>query len=168
MTDATVEVQEPVGKKGRMTVILAAILGIAGAGIGYYAAVTGALPYVGGGASKHDVGRAPSGDSGVAALPQVTFVDLSPIIVSLGDTGELLHLRFHAQLEVEDAHAQEVERMKPRIVDVINGYLRALEVTDLRDPLALSRLRGHILRRINIVLGEGRVRDILVMEFVLN
>ncbi len=62
----------------------------------------------------------------------------------------------------------DVEKMKPRIMDVLNGYLRAIEVSDLEDSLALMRIRGHLLRRIEIVVGEGLVRDVLVMEFVLN
>ncbi|MEY8839386.1 flagellar basal body-associated protein FliL [Cribrihabitans sp. XS_ASV171] len=167
MTDATAEGIETAGKKGKMTIVLAAILGLAGAGAGYYATVTGLLPF-GFGHGKPATHVEVPDVSGPAPLPDVTFVDLAPILISLGNERDMTHLRFHAQLEVADAHAAEVERMKPRIVDVLNGYLRAVEVSDLRDPLALSRLRGHILRRVNIVLGEGRVRDILVMEFVLN
>ncbi len=167
MTDATSEGIEPAKKKGKLTVALAAILGLAGAGAGYYATTQGLFPIGSGHGTPAGHGEAMH-DSGPAALPDVTFVDLAPILVSLGSEGDMMHLRFHAQLEVAEPHAAEVERMKPRIVDVLNGYLRAVEASDLRDPLALSRLRGHILRRVNIVVGEGRVRDILVMEFVLN
>ena len=56
----------------------------------------------------------------------------------------------------------------PRILDVLNGYLRAVEVAELGDANALVRLRSQMLRRIQIVTGEGRVRDLLVTEFVLN
>jgi flagellar protein FliL len=56
----------------------------------------------------------------------------------------------------------------PRIVDVLNGYLRAVEVREFEDPAALVRLRAQMLRRVQIVTGEGRVRDLLVTEFVLN
>ena len=62
----------------------------------------------------------------------------------------------------------EVVLLKPRILDVMNGYLRAVEVQELADPHALVRLRSQMLRRIQIVTGEGRVRDLLVTEFVLN
>ena len=37
-----------------------------------------------------------------------------------------------------------------------------------QDPAALPRLRAQMLRRIQVVLGEGKVRDLLVTEFVLN
>ncbi len=101
------------------------------------------------------------------ALPSVSFVDLPPVIIAV-KANDSRHLKFHAQLEVHSDYAGDVEKMKPRIMDVLNSYLRAVEMSDLEDSLALVRIRGHLLRRIGIVVGEGRVRDVLVMEFVLN
>jgi flagellar FliL protein len=75
---------------------------------------------------------------------------------------------FTAQLEVEPAYSQEVTDLMPRIVDVLNGYLRAVKVAELEDPTALIRLRAQMLRRVQVVVGDGRVKDILIMEFVLN
>ena len=49
----------------------------------------------------------------------------------------------------------------PRILDVLNSYLRAVELADLEDPSAMVRLRAQMLRRVQIVTGEGRVRDLL-------
>jgi flagellar FliL protein len=34
--------------------------------------------------------------------------------------------------------------------------------------MALTRLRGQMLRRVQIVVGKDRVRDLLIMDFVLN
>lgn len=56
----------------------------------------------------------------------------------------------------------------PRIADVLNTYLRAVEVRDLEAPAATVWLRAQMLRRIQVVAGEGRVRDLLITEFVLN
>ena len=39
---------------------------------------------------------------------------------------------------------------------------------DIEDPAALARLRAQMLRRIQVVTGEGQVRDLLITEFVLN
>ena len=44
----------------------------------------------------------------------------------------------------------------------------SVALAELEDPAALVRLRAQILRRLQIVTGEGRVRDLLVTEFVLN
>ena len=90
------------------------------------------------------------------------------MVLSLGAAAEGRYLRFTAQLEVPSAHADEVTLLKPRILDVLNGYLRAVDPAELEDPAALVRLRAQMLRRIQIVTGEGRVRDLLVTEFVLN
>ncbi|MGR3678953.1 MAG: flagellar basal body-associated FliL family protein, partial [Paracoccaceae bacterium] len=75
---------------------------------------------------------------------------------------------FKAQVEVPVEAVSDVEKLKPRITDVLNSYLRAIEASNLDDALALTRLRSQMLRRINIVTGQGRVHDLLIMEFVLN
>ena len=56
----------------------------------------------------------------------------------------------------------------PRILDMLNGYLRAVAVNELERPAALVRIRSHLLRRVQIITGEGRIRDFLITEFVLN
>ena len=56
----------------------------------------------------------------------------------------------------------------PRVLDVLNTYLRAVEVRDLEQPSSAARLRAQMLRRVQVVTGEGRVRDLLVTEFVMN
>jgi flagellar FliL protein len=58
--------------------------------------------------------------------------------------------------------------LMPRILDVLNTYLRAVDVRDLEQPAAIARLRAQMLRRIQVVTGEGRVRDLLITEFILN
>lgn len=101
------------------------------------------------------------------AQPGFTYVALDPLIISLGN-GAPRHLRFSAQLEVPDNYRQEVEMLKPRVIDVLNGYLRAVDISELADANALIRIRAQMLRRIQVVTGEGRVRDLLIIEFVLN
>lgn len=93
---------------------------------------------------------------------------MDPIVITLRKGSGIKHLRFRAQLEVDLAHQAEVEKILPRVIDVLNSYLRALELEDLTDPMALPKLRAQMLRRINIATGQGRVRDLLIMDFVLN
>lgn len=95
------------------------------------------------------------------------FIALDPLIISIGsDTSH--HLRFSAQLAVPSNHIKEVEALKPRIQDVLNSYLRALDPEDISDPGALIRLRAQIVRRIRLVTGEQAVNDLLISEFVLS
>lgn len=90
------------------------------------------------------------------------------MVISLPLQSVNRHLRFNAQLEVEAAQVTAVREMLPRIIDVLNTYLRAVETRDLENPAALQMLRTQMLRRIQIVVGPGHVRDVLVMEFILN
>ena len=165
MTDATSGEVEPAEKSGKTRMILGLILALAGAAGGFYLTSSGMLPI--GGKQERKPADAAEEAKPVKPLPAVSFVDLPPVILAV-KTDESRHLKFHAQLEVHSDHAGEVEKMLPRIMDVLNTYLRAIETSDLEDSLALVRIRGHLLRRIGIVVGEGRVRDVLIMEFVLN
>lgn len=69
---------------------------------------------------------------------------------------------------MDPAHQAEVRRVMPRILDTLNGYLRAVSVAELEDPGALLLLRAQMLRRIQIVVGEAAVSDLLIVEFVLS
>ncbi|MEX0283444.1 MAG: flagellar basal body-associated protein FliL [Paracoccaceae bacterium] len=171
MADATANAQDleedAPKKSGKLGLILGVVLALAGAGGGFYAVQSGLL---GGTESYADdaASDTPDGDNPVAPLPDLAFVEMDPILISLRDTNQSAHLRFRAQLEVAKAHMEDVKTLKPRIVDLMNGYLRALHPSDFEDPLILTRLRAQLLRRIQIVAGEGRVNDVLIMEFVLN
>jgi len=61
-----------------------------------------------------------------------------------------------------------VQALMPRIMDVLNIYLRALDPPELEEPAALLRLRAQMLRRVQIVTGPGLVNDLLIIEFVFN
>ncbi len=101
-------------------------------------------------------------------LPQAAFVPLDPLVVNVGSGASERHLRFQAQLEVTPGSEEAVRKLLPRVVDVLNGYLRAIEPSELERKSALVRLRAQMLRRIQLVIGEGHVSDLLIMEFVLN
>jgi flagellar FliL protein len=141
--------------------LLPLILGLAGAlalgGGGFYATYSGLL-----------LGAPKEISPEEAELAGIAFVPIDPLVISLGENGHNQHLRFAAHLEVGKPYAEEVGMLQPRILDVLNGYLRAVDMKDLEDPTALIRLRAQMLRRIQIVTGEGRVRDLLITEFVLN
>lgn len=111
-----------------------------------------------------------AGDSGLGARAPATlaYLPLETLVVNLSGRGAARHLRFTAQLEVPAEHLAEVSRLSPRILDVLNVYLRALAAHEIEEPAALLRLRGQMLRRVQIVTGPGLVSDLLVTEFVLN
>lgn len=147
-------------KVSKLPLLIGVLMALLGGGGGFYVVYSGMLDRL---RASEETAVTP-----VDALPDIGFVALDPLVVSLGPTSENRHLRFVAQLEAEKGHVADLQTLRPRIADVLNSYLRALETQDLEDPAALTRIRAQMLRRIQIVAGEGRVRDLLIMEFVLN
>ncbi|SMX40394.1 flagellar basal body-associated FliL family protein [Octadecabacter ascidiaceicola] len=158
-TDDTGE--ESPKKASKMPLILGLVLAILGGGGGFFAVQSG---MIGGSSEEAHEEEVPVAED----LPALAFVPMETLVINLPDHAQAKHLLFTAQLEVEPAFSQEVTDLMPRIVDVLNGYLRAVRVAELEDPTALIRLRAQMLRRVQVVVGEGRVKDILIMEFVLN
>jgi len=162
MVDAALPAEEAPKTRSKLPLIIGLVLMLALGGGGFYAVYSGLI------LAPHDPSEsAPEDEHAAPTAPDVTFVALDPMIISLGTNGAR-HLRFSAQIEAPKAYASEVEHLKPRIMDVLNGYLRAVEVRDLEDPTALMRLRAQMLRRVQVVTGDGRINDLLIIEFVLN
>ncbi|PIE12444.1 MAG: flagellar basal body protein FliL [Rhodobacterales bacterium] len=157
------EGEETPKKKSKLPLILGVVLALAGGGGGFFAVYSGMLF----GEESHEEEMADE-EHPVSDMPDIAFVAVDPMVISLRDTGPGRHLRFRAQLEVPSKHQSDVETLLPRVVDVLNSYLRALELADIQDAAALVRLRAQMLRRVQIVTGSGRVNDLLIMEFVVN
>lgn len=163
MADATAIDAEEKKKSSKPLIIISLILGLIGAGGGFYLVYEGVI--LGQGDTESMDAAKPTVSSD---LPDdIGFVPVDPLIVSLGPNSSL-NLRFRAQLEIREQHRSEVEKLLPRVVDVLNSYLRAINVEDVVGTASLIRLRAQMLRRIQVVTGIDRVQDLLVMEFVVN
>ncbi|MDV7145118.1 flagellar basal body-associated FliL family protein [Tropicimonas sp. TH_r6] len=141
--------------------VLAVLLG----GGGFYATYSGMLGG-GGGEDAHAATDSPDGAN--HAGDAIAFVPIEPILVSLPHESMPRHLRFRAEIETIPEHKDAVAEIMPRILDVLNSYLRAVATEDLERPTALIRLRAQMLRRIQLIAGDREIRDLLVTEFVLN
>ncbi|MAU53571.1 MAG: flagellar basal body protein FliL [Roseovarius sp.] len=151
-------------ERSRLPLILGLGLAVLGGAGGFLAVRAGLVPF-----ADHPPDAAAGAPAPHAVdLAHLVFVPVEPLIVSYAEAERSRHLRFRAELEVPAAEASEVARVMPRVVDVLNTYLRALRLADLEERSALLRLRGQMLRRVQAVVGEGRVNDLLVMEFVLD
>jgi flagellar protein FliL len=147
-------------KRSKRPLMIGALLALVLGGAGFYATWSGLV--LGGDAGHADSDVAPGPLQGIA------FVPLDTMVVSLGADSGSEHLRFTAQVEVVDGAVADVTLLKPRILDVLNSYLRAIDTASIEDPQAMARLRAQMLRRVQVVTGDGRVRDLLITEFVLN
>jgi flagellar FliL protein len=164
MTDAAEILDEqPAEKprKGKLGLILGLLAALGLGGGGFYAVYAGLF-------DLGKLGELTHHQPAEAVLGDVAFVPMEPITISLAPDATAKLLRFAGQLEVAPEYAAEVAGLMPRVLDVLNTYLRAVDVRDLEEPSSLARLRAQMLRRVQVVTGEGRVRDLLITEFVLN
>lgn len=152
-------------KKGGKGMLIGLVGAVVLGGGAFFAAYSGMLPIGGGGNDDQHQEATPQA---LVATSPVTFVPIDDLVVSLGPDARATHLQFGAELEVEPGAAEEIANLMPRILDVLNTYLRAVEESELESPSAMLRLRAQMLRRVQIVTGEGKVKDLLVTEFVLN
>lgn len=144
-------------KKRRLLPLMAALIAAIGLGGGsFYAVYSGLL-----------LG---SDDRAKPAAPldmDFVYIPLENMTISLVSAGGARLLRFSGQIEVAGTSHADMLRMQPRFLDVVNTYLHALDPVDLEAPAALIRLRAQILRRLQIVAGDGHIRDFLITEFIL-
>jgi flagellar FliL protein len=162
MTDAALTESKETPKSGKRPLILGLLLAIFGGLGGYYATSTGLLL----GTESKDV--KPAKVASKDSFSDVAFIPLEPITVSLPQNSAYKHLLFRAELDVNKVYESEVKTVLPRIIDVLNSYLRAVEISDIQESASLTRLRAQMLRRAQIVAGPDRINDLLIMEFVLN
>ncbi len=148
-------------RRSRRPAALGLLLAVVLGGAGFYAAYSGLIPASGGTEGAY-------GGSAPEALPAIAFVPIAPLVISLGPESRHRHLRFSGELEVPEAYADDVRKVMPRVLDVLNSYLRAVDARQFDEPGVLIRLRAQMLRRVELVVGDGRVRDLLVTEFLLN
>jgi len=160
MATAEATVEEVPKKRSKKPLLIGLVLAVLLGGGGFYATFSGMI--LGGGAEHA------AEETGPGPLQGIAFVPLETIVISLGPDSGSEHLRFTAQLEVADTATADVTTLTPRILDVLNSYLRAIDTASIEDPQAMARLRAQMLRRIQVVVGDGLVRDLLITEFVLN
>lgn len=163
--EADVDGEKPAKKKGGKGGLIGIVLAVILGGGGFFASFSGLIPGLGSGAPEMAEKKPVQA---MAAVKMASFVPLDEMVISLGPRAQASHLKLSVQLEIDPIFQEEITNDMPRILDVLNTYLRAVEEADIESPAAMARIRAHMLRRVQIVTGEGRVKDLLITEFVLN
>jgi flagellar FliL protein len=140
----------------KMIAIAAIALIVAGGGTASY------FMFFGKGGNSHTATAAP--------MKPPVFLDLPDTLVNLSNTGSerTQYLKMKIVLELpDDATAQQVQPMLPRVMDAFQTYLRELRPTDLDGSAGLYRLKEELTRRVNASIAPNRVNAVLFKEIVV-
>lgn len=159
MTDATAAEVETSQKKSKLGLIIGLVLMLSAAFGGFFSVKLGFLDVILTSTSKKKYED--------SSKPGFEFVSLEPVTVSLVGSDSIEHLRFKIDIEISPERKSEVEYLIPRMMDIMNGYLRLLEPDDYLDSIALLRIRSQLLSRFQLVAGKDAVKNVLIIEFVV-
>jgi flagellar FliL protein len=99
----------------------------------------------------------------------VVFVDLPDMLVNLTAPADRpKYLKLKIALEVSDeATAEQVKPLLPRVIDSFQVHLREMRPEDLDGSAGMYRLKEELLRRINQAVFPAKVEAILFKEILL-
>ncbi|MDT7871807.1 MAG: flagellar basal body-associated protein FliL, partial [Thermocrinis sp.] len=96
------------------------------------------------------------------------MVDLGVFTVNLADKGTDAYARVAITLELSNEKVkQEVDKRMPIIKDAIIDVISSKTSDFVRTPEGREALRLELIKRLNIILVEGGVRNIYFTEFVV-
>lgn len=97
------------------------------------------------------------------------FVDVPEMIANLNVPGRRVSfVKLTAKLEVSKPGDQPiVVAAMPRIVDLMQTYLRETRPDELRGAAGTYRLREELINRADIAVAPARVTDILFTELLI-
>ncbi|MGA1861839.1 flagellar basal body-associated FliL family protein [Deferribacter thermophilus] len=104
----------------------------------------------------------------VKAEPTIgPLYSLDTFIVNLADPGGTRYLKVTMQLELDGEKVQEeMDKRKPQIRDVILTVLSSKTYAEVSTAQGKLALKQELIRRINLILTSGTVKNIYFTEFV--
>lgn len=156
------------GGKKKLLFILAPLLALgAGAGAAFFFVPSVHDMIAGGGGEKGEKHEA-------AEAEKPSYVEIPEMTVTMPNGGRPRQLRIKLALELAKhkpegggEHSAASEMLTPRIYDALVLYLRTLRDSDVEGALAVDRVRGDLLRRLDLLLGDGALRDVLITSMVI-
>jgi flagellar FliL protein len=104
-----------------------------------------------------------------AAVKPPSFVDVPELIANLNSAGKRpAFVKLKARIEVAKADDQTVvQAAMPRILDLMQTYLREMRPEELRGSAGTWRLREELIARANIAVAPAQVTDVLFTEMLI-
>jgi flagellar FliL protein len=161
------EVQEspaPRKRRGKKLFLLVGVVVLLGGGAG------AAWQFVPGVADKvHAMVGHHEPVAAVAVSTRPVFMDLPEMALTLPNGGHPRQMRIKLSVELAPGASQQraTEALSPRVYDALLTYLRTLQDGEIDGGLGLDRLRADLYRRLELVVGPGVLRDVLITSLVM-
>ncbi len=156
----------PARPGGRRLLLLAVPVLLAGTGAGLW--FSGVLPSLLG-LGRH--GEAHGADAGSAAAAKVaTFLDLPEMVANLNSAPNRRpsFVKLRARIELSSPEdAAPAQAGMPRLLDLVQTYLREMRPDELRGSAGSWRLREELIARANIAIAPARVTNVLFTEMLI-
>lgn len=154
MTDIAVSAGDEPEKKSRKLLlpVLALALGAAGFGSTYLGLWSPAALLK------------PAEKPHAAQASAVTFVTVPTVDVPLPG-GAYRGVVLSAVIETDQAHAETVTHLMPRVLDAFTTFLSSVDPAAYGKRGVLEIIRAELITRTRYVLGEEPVKDLLITEF---
>lgn len=157
------------GKKKLILLIAAPLLLLGGGGGAAYAFVPAVHGMIAG-LLGHGAPAEGGAKTETAEAVQSYFVQIPEMTVTMPNGGRTRQLRIKIALELakhpkEGAESSDI--LSPRINDGLVLYLRTLRDADVDGALSIDRMRGDLQRRLDLLLGDGVLRDVLITSLII-
>jgi flagellar protein FliL len=109
------------------------------------------------------------GETATIAAAKPVFIDLPEMAVTLPNAGHPRQMRIRMSVELAKGTAEigAADVLSPRVYDALLTYLRTLREGEVDGGLGLDRLRADLFRRLDLIMGSGVLRDVLITSLVL-
>lgn len=154
MSDAVADEQLP-AKRGRSKLLLAGVVLIAGLG-GFAASYLGFVS---------PSALLASEEKAEAHGPLPGYVDVPRIMLPLAGRNRQLVLSI--KLETTADHVAGITQQLPRILDSFNSFLSDIDPAAFDRRGVLEIVRAELQTRVDMLLGEPRVGNVLITEFAI-
>jgi flagellar FliL protein len=95
-------------------------------------------------------------------------VALDPFVVNLNEQGNARYLKMTAQLElVTEKDTETIEKSKQVIRDEVLSYLSGLTVKDTLGTTAKDAIREALMKKLEAIVGEHKIRRMFFQEFMV-
>jgi flagellar FliL protein len=112
-----------------------------------------------------DGGQAPDTE---AVIEVGAMFDMDPYVVNLNEAGGKRYLKAKIEIEyVGDNARLELANRLPQLRDIILLHLSSKSLDDIRSVDGKIELKNALIKRINQVMKQGKIRNLYFTQFVI-